>query len=351
MMPPVAELHVHLEGTLEAELIMTLSARNGVRLPYADVDGLRAAYRFTDLQSFLDLYFANMAVLRTEADFEAMTMAYLRRAAQAGVRHAEVFFDPQAHVARGVPLDVAMAGVTGALEASEREFGLSSALIVCFLRDLGGHEAMATLDDVLRLDVPILGVGLDSAEVGHPPAAFAAVFARARAAGLVTVAHAGEEGPASYVWEAIDVLQVDRIDHGIRSLDDPNLVARLVADRMPLTVCPLSNVRLGAVATVAGHPIAEMLRRGLMVTVNSDDPAYFGGYIDDNFAAIAAGSALGRPELAQLARNSFEASFVAPGRRQALLDEVNAWEDGLALGDHPDERPVTDGADDRDAAD
>jgi adenosine deaminase len=326
MMPPVAELHVHLEGTLEAELIMTLAERNGVELPYADVDALRAAYRFTDLQSFLDLYFANMAVLRTEADFAAMTEAYLRRAAQAGVRHAEVFFDPQAHVARGVPLDVAMAGVVGALRTSERTFGLSSALIVCFLRDLGRDEAMATLDDVLHLDGPLLGVGLDSAEVGHPPGNFADVFARARAAGLVTVAHAGEEGPASYIWEAIDVLQVARVDHGIRSLDDDALVARLVADRVPLTVCPLSNVRLGAVETLAEHPIAEMLRRGLVVTVNSDDPAYFGGYIDDNFAAIASGHGLGRTELAQLARNSFEASFLAPRRRQARLDEVAGWE-------------------------
>ncbi len=325
-MPPVAELHVHLEGTLEPQLILALAEANHVGLPSSDVDALTARYRFRDLQSFLDLYYDNLAVLRTEADFAAMTDAYLRRAARAGVRHAEVFFDPQAHTARGVPLSEAMAGVLGTLARSEREMGMSSALIVCFLRHLGPGDAMATLDEVLRLDVPILGIGLDSSEVGFPPAAFADVFARANAAGLVGVAHAGEEGPASYVREALDVLHVERIDHGIRAMDDDALVARLASERVPLTVCPLSNVRLRAVATMADHPIGAMLARGLAVTINSDDPAYFGGYIDDNYAAVATELGLERAQLAEMARNSFDASFLAADRRALCLAELEAWQ-------------------------
>jgi adenosine deaminase len=330
MTPPVAELHVHLEGTLEPELIMTLAERNRLRLPYAHVDELRARYRFTDLQSFLDLYYANMAVLQTEDDFAAMTTAYLARAAEGGVRHAEVFFDPQAHVARGVPIEVALGGVSSVLRSSASTFGISTELIVCFLRDLGGEAALESFDQVVATGVPFLGVGLDSAEVGYPPAAFAGVFAKARAAGLVGVAHAGEEGPPSYIWEALDHLHVERVDHGIRSMEDDALVERLVAERMPLTVCPLSNVRLCAVASLPEHPIAEMLARGLAVTVNSDDPAYFGGYVDDNFAAITAGHGLSVSQVATLARNSFEASFLPPERRRSLLAEVDVWEAGAA---------------------
>jgi adenosine deaminase len=325
MTPPVAELHVHLEGTLEPELIMALAEHNRIALPYGDVDELRARYEFTDLQSFLDLYYANMAVLRTEEDFAAMTAAYLERAAAGGVRHAEVFFDPQAHVGRGVPLEAALRGVSSELAGSEARFGVSTELIVCFLRDLGGDAALETFDTVVATGIPFLGVGLDSAEVGFPPSAFAPVFAKARAAGLVGVAHAGEEGPPEYVWEALDHLQVNRIDHGIRSMEDDALVERLATERMPLTVCPLSNVRLQAVPSLAEHPISEMLERGLAVTINSDDPAYFGGYVDDNFAAIIAGHSLTGDQVATLARNSFEASFLTPARKAELMAEVDAW--------------------------
>jgi adenosine deaminase len=312
MTPPVAELHVHLEGTLEPELIMALAERNGIELPYADVDDLRARYEFTDLQSFLDLYYANMAALRTEEDFAAMTAAHVERAAAGGVRHAEVFFDPQAHVGRGVPLEAALRGVSSVLTDSTSRYGVSTELIVCFLRDLGGDAALECFDAVVETGIPFLGVGLDSAEVGFPPSAFAPVFAKARAAGLVGVAHAGEEGPPEYVWEALEHLQVTRIDHGIRSMEDDALVDRLL--------------RLRAVASLAEHPIAEMLARGLAVTINSDDPAYFGGYVDDNFAAIIAGHSLSTAQVARLARNSFEASFLPSPRKAELLAEVDAWE-------------------------
>lgn len=320
--PPTAELHVHVEGTLEPEMIMALAGRNGVDLPYADVDDLRGRYAFADLQGFLDLYYAGMAVLRTRADFAAMTAAYLERAVAANVRHVELFFDPQAHLARGVGLDVVLDGLTDALDDAQ---GISGALIACFLRDRPVAEALTVLDDLLARRAPIIGIGLDSAEVGHPPGAFAPVFDRARSAELHLVAHAGEEGPAAYVAEALDVLGVERIDHGIRALDDPDLVARLVATRTPLTVCPLSNVRLRTVDTLAAHPLPAMLEAGLAVSVHSDDPAYFGGYVDDTYTAVAAELGLGRDALRRLALNSVDAAFLAPDRAAVLRAEIEAW--------------------------
>ena len=324
--PPCAELHLHIEGTLEPELIFELAGRNGIDLPYASLEDLRARYRFTDLQSFLDLYYANMDVLRTREDFADMTRAYLRRAAAAGVRHVEMMMDPQAHLIRGVPLETSVSGVCSALAASEAEFGISSGLIAAFLRDRPAEEAMEVLEELLAMGAPIIGIGLDSAEVGNPPAAFAPLYHRAREAGLRTVAHAGEEGPAHYVEQALDLLQVDRIDHGIRCLDDPALVQRLVRERIPLTVCPLSNVRLQAVDSAGEHPLPQMLEHGLNISVNSDDPAYFGGYADDNYRVMQETFGLNRAQLALLAANSIEASFAPPGRRKELLAEVRDWE-------------------------
>jgi adenosine deaminase len=321
--PPVVELHVHVEGTLEPELILDLADRNQVELPYRDLDDLRARYAFTDLPDFLDLYYANMAVLRTAEDFAAMTDAYLVRAAAGGVRHVELFVDPQAHLARGVALEVVLEGVSGALAAAPA--GITTGLIPCFLRDRPAAEAVEVLDALVRSGTPLVGVGLDSAEVGHPPTDFADVYARARAEGLHLVAHAGEEGPASYVRDAVDVLGVERVDHGIRSLDDPALVRRLADEAVPLTVCPLSNVRLRAVDTLADHPLARMLEAGLAVSVHSDDPAYFGGYVDDNHRAVADALGLTRAQVRVLADNAVEAAFVDDARRAELRAEVAAW--------------------------
>ncbi|MET4611579.1 adenosine deaminase [Rhodococcus sp. PvR044] len=319
MSTPLAELHMHIEGSLEPELIFALAERNKVELPYRDLDDLRGRYEFSDLQSFLDLYFANMAVLRTEQDFADLARAYFARAAAGGVQHAEIFFNPQAHTARGVPLRAVLDGLADAVRASEAEFGVSSDLIAAVLRDRPVPEAEAMLDEVLRLDVPVLGLGLDSAEVGYPPSLFVDVFARARANGLHTVAHAGEEGPPDYIWQALDLLEVERIDHGVRCLEDEALIARLVDEQIPLTVCPLSNVRLKVVDTLAEHPLRRMLEAGLLVTVNSDDPAYFGGYVDDNFARLQAELGLTEQERETLARNSIRASFASPERKAALL--------------------------------
>ena len=323
-MLPTAELHLHLEGTLEPETIFAIAERNRIKLPYADIDELRSRYAFTDLQSFLDLCYANVAVLTTAEDFADMTSAYLDRAGAAGVRHAEVFINPQAHTARGVPLGEAMEGVTGVLDRSLQSHGVSTELIVAFLRDESEESAMATLDACLALEVPFIGVGLDSAEVGHPPAKFTRVFARAAAEGLHRVAHAGEEGPPGYVWEALDQLGVQRIDHGNRCLEDDRLVSRLVDEQVPLTVCPLSNVSLKVVDEIASHPIARMLQLGLKVTVNSDDPAYFGGYPDDNLDALVGAGHLLPDDLATLARNSIEASFADSDRKRQLLNELDA---------------------------
>jgi adenosine deaminase len=320
---PKAELHLHLEGTLEPETIFRLAERNRIPLPYKDVDDLAARYRFHDLQSFLDLYYANMATLRTSEDFADLTEAYLTRARVAGVRHAEVFFDPQAHTERGVPLEAVLEGLASALATSERRHGISTGLIVAILRDHSAESAMATLDAVLGSGAEILGIGLDSAEVGHPPSKFVDVFAKARANGLRAVAHAGEEGPPGYVWEALDVLRAERIDHGIRCLEDDALVERLANEQIPLTVCPLSNVRLQVVPSLAQHPLPAMLERGLLVTVNSDDPAYFGGYVDDNYAAIQTALSLSPETLRELAANSIRASFLDDARKSALLQDFS----------------------------
>jgi adenosine deaminase len=327
---PKAELHLHIEGTLEPELIFHLAERNRVPMRYSDVDELRSRYKFSSLSDFLALYYDNMAVLVSEADFYDLTRAYLARARSEGLRHVEIFFDPQAHTARGVPLEVVLAGLGEAARASQRDFGVSSALIPNFLRDRPLEEAMSMLSGLLGSDAPIVAVGLDSAEVGNPPARFAALFDLARASGLHGVAHAGEEGPASYVWEALDVLRVQRVDHGVRSMEDPALVDRLRDEGTPLTVCPLSNVVLGGFATLSGHPVAAMLSAGLHVTVNSDDPAYFGGYIGENYARVAATFGLDRAALAQLARNAIMAAFVGPARRAELLDELDRWEGSRA---------------------
>lgn len=319
---PVAELHLHLEGTLEPETIFSLAERNKIALPYADVDELRARFDFADLQSFLDLYYANMSTLQTAADFAEMTDAYLARAARAGVRHAEVFVDPQAHLLRGIALEEVMEGITSALDASVAVHGVSTGLIVSMLRDQSAESAMEVLDAVIALGTPILGIGLDSAEVGHPPSKFVDVYAKARAEGLHLVAHAGEEGPPEYIWEALDLLGVERIDHGIRCLEDERLVDRLVTERVPLTVCPLSNVSLKAVDHLSNHPLAAMLHKGLNVSVNSDDPSYFGGYVDDNLTGVRDALDLGAGDLVALARNSVTASFAEDGRKTEILAEI-----------------------------
>jgi adenine deaminase len=306
---PKAELHLHVEGTLEPELMFALARRNGIALPHASVDALRAAYDFRDLQSFLDLYYQGAGVLQTRQDFYDMTAAYFRKAASQNVRHAEIFFDPQTHTHRGIAFETVIGGIHDAQTDALRELGVTSKLILCFLRHLDEDDAMRTLDEALPYRDRLVAVGLDSSERGHPPSKFARVFAKAREAGLQAVAHAGEEGPPEYVWEALDVLHVRRIDHGVRCLEDPKLVDRLVAEQIPLTVCPLSNIRLRVFDTMRDHPLREMLARGLKVTINSDDPAYFGGYVNDNYIAAADALGLTREELEQLSRNSFEASF------------------------------------------
>ncbi len=319
---PKAELHLHIEGTLEPEMAFALGDRNGVTLPYGSVEALRRAYDFRDLQSFLDLYYATMAVLRTERDFEELADAYFTRASAQGVVHAEIFFDPQAHTGRGVPFPTVIDGLWASVRRAEQRYGITAALIMCFLRDLTEASAFATLEAALPYGDRIIAVGLDSAELGNPPSTFARVFERARSEGWKTVAHAGEEGPPAYVWEALDVLKVSRVDHGVRSLEDARLVERLRRDRIPLTVCPLSNVKLRVVKTLAEHPLRRMLDAGLLATVNSDDPAYFGGYAGDNFDAVADALALPDDALKTLARNSFEASFVEPAARAALLARI-----------------------------
>jgi len=325
---PKAELHLHIEGTLEPELIFELAQKNGVALAYPSVDALRAAYDFTDLQSFLDIYYAGASVLLHESDFEAMAMAYLRRAAADNVVRAELFFDPQTHTARGVPVGAVIRGLANACARAERELGVSSALILCFLRHLSEDEALQTLHDALPYRQHFIGVGLDSSERGHPPEKFARVFAEAGRLGLHRVAHAGEEGPPAYIESALDVLRVERIDHGVRCLEDPALVRRLAAARVPLTVCPLSNVKLCVYGEMESHRLPELLAAGPCTTVNSDDPAYFGGYMNANFlAAFAALPALGAAEAYALARNSFDASFVDAATRAAMtarLDQVFA---------------------------
>jgi adenosine deaminase len=316
---PKAELHVHIEGTLEPDLVFRLAARNGVTLSHPGPQELAAAYEFTSLQSFLSIYYQNMAVLRRAEDFADMTEAYLRKAASQGVRHAEIFFDPQAHLSRGVPLPELMAGLGAHLPGSATRFGVSAFLIPCFLRDLGAEAAMDCLRALMPYRGQFVGVGLDSAEVGYPPAAFREVFLAARAEGLHRVAHAGEEGPPAYIWQALDELGAERIDHGVRCLEDPALVARLAADAVPLTVCPLSNLRLRVCAGPADLPVPRMHGSGLTVTINSDDPAYFGGYIHDNFQVLRDELKMNDDALRQLAVNSFRASFLDDASKARYL--------------------------------
>ena len=319
---PKAELHIHIEGSLEPELIFALAQRNGVTLPYASVEALRAAYAFTDLQSFLDIYYAGASVLLQEQDFYDMAWAYFKRAAHDNVVRAELFFDPQTHTARGVPMGVVIGGLRRACVDAGTQLGVSADLILCFLRHLSEADAFDTLEQALPYSDQFIGVGLDSSELGHPPEKFARVFARCRALGLRVVAHAGEEGPPDYIWQALDVLKAERIDHGVRCLEDPALVARLAAGRMPLTVCPLSNLKLCVVNDLADHPMKRLLDAGLCATVNSDDPAYFGGYMNANFEQTVRALNLTADDVIQLARNSVDASFVSAERRQALFQKI-----------------------------
>ena len=315
---PKAELHLHIEGSLEPELIFALAQRNGVALPYANVEALRAAYAFTDLQSFLDIYYAGASVLLKEEDFFDLGLAYFRRAAAEHIVHAEIFFDPQTHTERGVAFATVIGGLSRACEVAQRELGVSALLIMCFLRHLSEAAAFATLEEALPFRDKFIGVGLDSGERGNPPENFARVFARCRELGLRLVAHAGEEGPPAYVWSALDVLKVERIDHGVRSVEDPALIKRLAADRTPLTVCPLSNLKLCVYKTMAEHPLPDLLAAGLCATINSDDPAYFGGYVNQNYLeTFAALPQLTARHAHLLAANSFEASFVGAEQKQA----------------------------------
>ncbi len=321
---PKAELHIHIEGSLEPELIFALAQRNGLSLPYASVEALREAYAFTNLQSFLDIYYAGASVLLHEADFFDMAWAYLQRAHADNVVHTEIFFDPQTHTARGVDIGVVIAGLKRACDKAQAEFGMTSALILCFLRHLSEEDAFATLEAALPHRAHFIGVGLDSSEVGHPPSKFSRVFARCRELGLRIVAHAGEEGPPPYIWEALNDLKAERIDHGVRSLDDPALVAELARRRTPLTVCPLSNLKLCVVDDLREHPMKKLLDAGLCATVNSDDPAYFGGYLNANFVQTVEALGLSREEVITLARNSFEASFIDEETRQRYLARLEA---------------------------
>lgn len=322
---PKAELHMHIEGSLEPELMFALARRNRVEIPFRSAEEVRAAYRFTNLQDFLDIYYQGAAVLRTEEDFRDLASAYFDRAAAGSVTHAEIFFDPQTHTDRGIPFGVAAEGLLAGMADALERHGLSSKLILCFLRHLDEDAAFATLSEAEPWLDRIAAVGLDSSELGHPPEKFARVFAAAGERGLKRVAHAGEEGPPDYVRQALDLLHIDRLDHGNRSLEDPELVARLVREGMTLTVCPLSNLKLCVVGDMADHPIDRMLSEGLRATINSDDPAYFGGYINDNYRAAAAGRGLGRDQLATLARNSFEGSFLGEEEKAAQLERLEEY--------------------------
>ena len=325
---PKAELHLHIEGSLEPELMFELARRNKVSIPFDSVEAVRAAYDFSNLQDFLDIYYAGANVLQTEEDFHDLAVAYFRRAAADTVRHAEIFFDPQTHTDRGIPFGVVAEGLLAGMKRAESELGVSSKLILCFLRHLDEHAAF----DVLHQAEPWLGrieaVGLDSSEVGHPPSKFQRVFERAGQMGLKRVAHAGEEGPPDYVREALDLLHIDRMDHGNRSMEDEALIERLAASQMTLTVCPLSNLKLCVVKDLKDHPVPEMLRRGLHVTLNSDDPAYFGGYVNDNYRRLAEAVGLTRDQVTGLARNSFEGSFLGEAEKAARLAEVEAYAAG-----------------------
>jgi adenosine deaminase len=321
---PKAELHIHIEGSLEPELIFAMAQRNGVQIPYSSVSDLRRAYAFTNLQSFLDIYYAGASVLLKEQDFFDMAWAYLERARDDHVVHAEIFFDPQTHTARGVAMQTVIDGLHRACVRAEQTLGVSASLILCFLRHLSEEEAFATLEQALPYRDKFIGVGLDSSEVGHPPEKFARVFARCRALGLRLVAHAGEEGPPEYVWTALDLLKVERVDHGVQSSKDAALMKRLAQDRIPLTVCPLSNLKLCVFPQLADHNIAQLLDAGLVATINSDDPAYFGGYLNENFVQTFAATGLDVARAYRLARNSFDASFIDEPARRRYIDQLDA---------------------------
>ena len=322
---PKAELHLHIEGTLEPQMVFDLARKHGLTLRYPSVAALRQAYHFDNLQSFLDVYYAGAAVLRDASDFHALTCAYLERAHADGVVHTEVFFDPQTHTARGVSLEAVIGGIHAALTEGQARLGITHRLIMCFLRHLSEAQAMATLEAALPYKELIAAVGLDSSEAGNPPSKFAAVFARARSEGFLTVAHAGEEGPPEYISEALDVLQVRRVDHGVRCEEDATLVARLACERVPLTVCPLSNVKLRVFRRMEDHNLKRLLDRGLCVTVNSDDPAYFGGYVAENYLAVSRALGLSREEVTQLAANSIEASLLSPPSKREWQEKIRAF--------------------------
>ena len=319
---PKVELHLHIEGTLEPELMFALAQRNQIELPFKSVQEVRQAYHFTDLQSFLDIYYQGAQVLIHEQDFYDLMWAYLKKASEQNVRHAEIFFDPQTHTDRGIPFETVINGLTRAMEDAESKLGITSELILCFLRHLSPEAALITLEEAYPYRDKILGVGLDSSEKGRPPELFKEVFEQAEKQGYLTVAHAGEEGPAEYVWEAINLLGVKRIDHGVRSIEDPKLIDYLVEHQIPLTVCPLSNIKLCVFDEMGQHNIKQLLDLGVRVTVNSDDPAYFGGYMNENFLATQAGLDLSKKDLFQISKNTIEAAFLSEERKQQLLDDL-----------------------------
>lgn len=320
---PKAELHLHIEGTLEPEMMMQLAQRNGIELPYAGVDDIRHAYDFADLQSFLDIYYAGAQVLITEQDFYDLTWAYLERAARDNVRHVEIFFDPQTHTDRGIDFATVVDGICGALQDGEAKLGITHRLIMCFLRHLSAGAAMQTLECSLSHKARIAAVGLDSSEVGHPPSKFVEVFDRAREEGYLTVAHAGEEGPPDYIWQALDLLKVERIDHGVRCLEDPALVQRLLDEQIPLTVCPLSNIKLRVFESLEDHNLKRLMDAGICATVNSDDPAYFGGYIGENMLRVQQALDLNADDIHRLAKNAFTASFLNDDEQRRHIAELD----------------------------
>ena len=321
---PKAELHLHIEGTLEPELMFKLSKRNNIPIPYSSVEEIRNIYNFSNLQSFLDIYYQGCNVLVKEQDFYDLTFAYLERVAEQGVLHTEIFFDPQTHTQRNISFETALMGINRALADGREQFGISSKLILCFLRHLSADAAMTTLEEALPFKSMITAVGLDSSEVGHPPEKFVAVFEKALEEGFLTVAHAGEEGPPEYIWQALDLLKVSRIDHGVRSLEDDKLVERLVKDQVPLTVCPLSNTKLKVFSTMREHNLKILLDRGVCVTINSDDPAYFGGYIEENYDAVRKALNLTPEDIYQLAKNSFQAAFITEAEKKELITKLDA---------------------------
>ncbi|UOG18750.1 adenosine deaminase [Acinetobacter sp. PK01] len=321
---PKAELHVHIEGTFEPELMFAIAQRNQIEIPYKSVEEVKQAYNFHNLQSFLDIYYAGANVLVHEQDFYDLAWAYFEKCHEDRVMHTEMFFDPQTHTDRGVAFETVINGLQRACDDAQTQYGISSHLIMCFLRHLSEEAAFDTLEQAMPFKNQIIGVGLDSSEVGHPPSKFERVFAKAREAGFLVVAHAGEEGPAEYVWEALDLLKVNRIDHGVRSEEDPALMQRLIAEKMPLTVCPLSNLKLCVVDDMAEHNIRRLLQQGVHVTVNSDDPSYFGGYMNDNFIAITEALSLSNDELKKLAQNSFEASFISDAEKQKWITAIQS---------------------------